>query len=529
MAVKMQYKGNILQYKKNSSCLTKKQTYSLIAKGKWITQNKTYATQTDTYTNPNINSLRRLNGKYIDKTTGLPALYPPVKNCFPDHNIYDQLPIVLPTTTPAIPPIPTLTPSGNSLPFVNAIIEIIDNTIIDSGILICNQVENQCSGEIITSYQNDLCFSVEMSDVPFGGDTDILCYKQEPLYFPRSRYHMNNSSDKWPYNSKFIIPAQYKNAAEKISQTYYYESLSSFIPSLNNPYGIAMDTNGNIYVAISSNISNYSSGSIQIIYPSGNIEYLTSENIHWSDASSFSTPLTFNPIGVAIDSSNNLYISTAISQTSYLQQYGVISKYPLNNPSAAIYNFISYNSSSNGSYYINPYQMTIINNNLYWTNINSNSYLVESVNLNNYTFNDVIIITLNGKKNIENSFLTNNGVFLYMNTKFMDNSNYYITRINPSNQEITQIYNSYDPIYGLAYYENKLYFAEEMNYKTTIRFLLLSNLEIYNFYASSNLNGIGGMLYNNLLSPNILYVSSQQNNSLPPMIYEINVNNTSAS
>ena len=49
----MSMKVNVLQYKNNSSNLTKQQRYAQIAKGFW-TYKKTWATQTQTYTNPDI-------------------------------------------------------------------------------------------------------------------------------------------------------------------------------------------------------------------------------------------------------------------------------------------------------------------------------------------------------------------------------------------------------------------------------------------------------------------------------------------
>ena len=53
-------KGNVLQYKANSSNLTKAQKYSKIAKGQWVNRNTTWATQsTRGYTNPNTTSLKR--------------------------------------------------------------------------------------------------------------------------------------------------------------------------------------------------------------------------------------------------------------------------------------------------------------------------------------------------------------------------------------------------------------------------------------------------------------------------------------
>ena len=58
---KQLYKGNILQYKNNSSNLTKNQKYSKISKGLWCNRTKVFATQSQTYTNPNTTSLKRIN------------------------------------------------------------------------------------------------------------------------------------------------------------------------------------------------------------------------------------------------------------------------------------------------------------------------------------------------------------------------------------------------------------------------------------------------------------------------------------
>ena len=54
-------KGNIHQYKKNSANITKSQRYAQIAKGAWTNRNTTWGTQGVSYTNPNINSLKRVN------------------------------------------------------------------------------------------------------------------------------------------------------------------------------------------------------------------------------------------------------------------------------------------------------------------------------------------------------------------------------------------------------------------------------------------------------------------------------------
>ena len=54
-------KAEILKYKANSSNITKKQQYANAASNRWLTSRKRcWATQTDTYTNPNISTLQRV-------------------------------------------------------------------------------------------------------------------------------------------------------------------------------------------------------------------------------------------------------------------------------------------------------------------------------------------------------------------------------------------------------------------------------------------------------------------------------------
>lgn len=79
IALKMRRKGNTLQHKENSSNLTKKQQYSLIAQGKWTNRTKTWATQgasatknntpvmstSSDYTNPNTHNLQRVGNTLI--------------------------------------------------------------------------------------------------------------------------------------------------------------------------------------------------------------------------------------------------------------------------------------------------------------------------------------------------------------------------------------------------------------------------------------------------------------------------------
>ena len=211
LLVAMQYKGNILQYKNNSANLTKNQKYSLIGQGKWLLRKKTYATQSETYTNPNTNLLYRVNGSNINTNNGNQETTEPVSSCkvtpIPETNVLPEVLSNATTTPPVLPPIPPVPVPISSLVNIPLLINnnngIISNVIKNGGTLSCNQQENPCTGSIITYPQSNYCYSTTYSDVPYG-EINLLCYTPEILYYPRKRYTMNNSSDKWPYGSKII-------------------------------------------------------------------------------------------------------------------------------------------------------------------------------------------------------------------------------------------------------------------------------------------------------------------------------------
>jgi hypothetical protein len=71
-------KGNILQYKNNSTNLTKLQKYSQIAKGYKQSRTNAYATQSQTYTNPNIQNLNNVNGVLVPNHKNCPNI-----KCYP--------------------------------------------------------------------------------------------------------------------------------------------------------------------------------------------------------------------------------------------------------------------------------------------------------------------------------------------------------------------------------------------------------------------------------------------------------------
>ena len=171
--LKMINKGNVLQYTKNSSRITKAQRYSQICKGKWTNRTVSFASQSETYTNPNTRSLKRVN--YVD------------------------IPL---NTVPGLPN----NPSG---PYqFGGINPFLCNTtaIQDGGQLVCNEVVEPCTGKTIRRTNKELCFPTSASDVP--GKQMYLCWSNRiQTWFPRTQTTMNNSGTKWPFNYKGFVSA----------------------------------------------------------------------------------------------------------------------------------------------------------------------------------------------------------------------------------------------------------------------------------------------------------------------------------
>jgi hypothetical protein len=205
-------KGNILQYKANSSNLTKRQKYSKIAKGQWVNRNTTWATQsTRGYTNPNTTNLKRsgnVENIAIDPITGAvigttlapptcPRIFTPVYSALPSNggggsDIKD----------PNIPPPVEPTPGSETFPDITIDTSIEPVVIQDGGVLICSVQENICTGETKSTLGQQLCHPTTDSDVP--GPIQELCWNDGiQTWYPRQRYIMTNSGNKFPYNYKF--------------------------------------------------------------------------------------------------------------------------------------------------------------------------------------------------------------------------------------------------------------------------------------------------------------------------------------
>jgi len=208
-------KGLVLQYKKNSALLTKNQTYSQIAKGQWTNRTTTWATQTDAYTNPNINCLLRTNYTYATLSPDILDinLIEEVKNvlCSPSSLPANNPLPVQPTSTytpPFVLPPPAVGPGPSlSIPPQVRVPPTIQRVLPTGGNLVCNTIASPCNDNIreIFSGANRKCYPTTDSNVP--GPIVPLCWNSAlPTYYPRQRYTYGISSNKFPVNSKAIVP-----------------------------------------------------------------------------------------------------------------------------------------------------------------------------------------------------------------------------------------------------------------------------------------------------------------------------------
>ena len=181
-------KGNVLQYKKNSSNLTKQQKYSQIAKGYWTSRRKCFASQTQTYTNPNTASFKRINSINIPFPNNIVGAPNNISGPF-QYNVPN--PFGCPTTL-----------------------------LEDGGTLIGTTYVNPCTNAVIRKTYVQNCNPTSDSDVP--GPIEKLCWDPRfATWYPRQRLNMSNSGDKWPEGYKGLI-----SAITPIPPVLYYDSCS---------------------------------------------------------------------------------------------------------------------------------------------------------------------------------------------------------------------------------------------------------------------------------------------------------------
>jgi len=255
-------KGNVLQYKANSSNLTKAQRYAKIARGQWVNRNTTWASQSDRgYTNPNTTSLQRNGNVFniaIDPNTGLvlgptnlpvtcPRFVQPMNEDIPINGGGGG------TDIPVVPP-PIITQNNdNVIPVVPPLPPLVPIVIQDGGTMNCSVQENICTGAIKRHLAQQLCNPTSDSDVP--GPIEQLCWNDgNPTWYPRQRYIMTNSDNKWPTNYKLLVAA---NTTKPIQNTI------SIIPPIlvsvninNNELYIEWHTNDKLVEYISGYVIN---------------------------------------------------------------------------------------------------------------------------------------------------------------------------------------------------------------------------------------------------------------------------------
>jgi hypothetical protein len=201
---KLLYKGNILQYKGNSSQLTKKQKYTQLAKGFGPSRTKVFATQTQTYTNPNTTGLQRVNYTtfpFPNTLVGKP------------NNISGPFQYAVPN------PNGCLNPDGTP-----------STAVQDGGTLVCGTLANPCTGELIKANNGSaaICNPASASDVP---GTSFLCWNRRvQTWFPRQRYVMNNSGTKWPEGYKGFVSAIQNNSPILTASATCSEIMLNWIP-----------------------------------------------------------------------------------------------------------------------------------------------------------------------------------------------------------------------------------------------------------------------------------------------------------
>lgn len=312
--IAMLSKGNVLQYKKNSSNLTKQQIYSQIAKGQWTNRTKTWATQSDRgYTNPNNQSYIRVGATNVT-LDGTPTFLPVTCPRFPIINNGVLPPIEgggsqNNTLPPPVPPDPN-TGGGNVIPLV-PVIPVEPIVIQDFGNLVCGTFENLCTGEIIQALKLDNCHPTTDSDVP--GPIEELCWNDgNPTWYPRQRYVMSNSTDKWPVNAELGSAIQFDAPTLSVTMFCNVVTLSwpfdpfynSFIIFQNGSY---LDIVSGLTISYQETIDTIGIYSFYIKGINGNIESNDSNTV---SVSIVPPPAPVLTIAVALNISNCNWIAT---------------------------------------------------------------------------------------------------------------------------------------------------------------------------------------------------------------------------
>ena len=195
--MQMLHKGNILQYKKNSFNITKKERYTKIAQGKWASKQRTWAIQSSRMTNPNTQYFQRANTINIDSSTLAQSDLPPSCPTLPPIPTVPvtNTPVTNgPNTNPVVPP-PPATDVSNSTVFPSVPIPppIPPNIIQDLGNLVCTVREDICTGETVAQRSRSNCNPTSDSNVP-GPITQLCWNNRVQPWLPRQHLVMSTAT-----------------------------------------------------------------------------------------------------------------------------------------------------------------------------------------------------------------------------------------------------------------------------------------------------------------------------------------------
>jgi len=214
-------KGNVLQYKCNSSNLTRQQRYAQIARGLWTNRTKTWGSQSETVSNPNTDILQRLGGSEfrvpnysLDGTELIKEVRYNSTSIYCEKEekiVVPSLPASVGVTKSrggSLPARATSVTSRTFMPPYRYTPQTVKAKVVkNGGNLICGVYENPCTGQVLSRTFSQDCSVSTASDVP--GRITSLCWNAGvQTYYPRTKLTYGTSGNKWPVNSKAIVAAR---------------------------------------------------------------------------------------------------------------------------------------------------------------------------------------------------------------------------------------------------------------------------------------------------------------------------------
>ena len=450
---KLIYKGNILQYKGNSSQLTKKQKYSQLSKGFGPNRTKVFATQSQTYTNPNTNGLARVNyNEFV----------------FPNQLVGQ--------------------PNNISGPFQYNVPNPYDcssNVLKDGGNLVCGTYENPCTGEVIkTSSTEPKCFPTYCSDVP--GEPQLLCWNPKvQTWFPRQRYIMSNSGNKWPQGYKGFVSAYKPSAPYLMVLSSTYNTITLFWTIIKNDC---------------LPISSFNIFKDGILY----------QNVPYTDTTIVITGLDSNTLYSFFVTALSTNIESSPSNTVFGKTCDPDLNAPVLSGTPIAYNTIDL-SWVYTPVIINPCDpisgFDVYQNGFFYTNVPSSTTSTTITGLTGnttYSYNIVAVSSINPIFNISSNIISVTTCNPDLNTPDLSYNNLTTTSVNLFWSYTPVTINSCGPISGFDVYQNGFFYTNVSSSTTSTTIINLTKETDYSFnvVAVSYIDPIFNV------SSNIIYVTT---------------------